>query len=46
MFHGNGGFILDVEEGVALHDNGCWEEMKRRFLYSFYIGRSWMLLRR
>jgi len=32
MFHVNGGFILDVEEGVALHDNGCWEEMKRRFL--------------
>ena len=23
MFHGNGGFILDVEEGVVLHDNGC-----------------------
>ena len=38
MFQGNGGFILDVEEGVVLHDNGCWEEMKRRFLYRKKLG--------
>jgi len=33
MFYENNEFILDVlEDGIVLHDNGYWKEMKRKFL--------------